>query len=138
LAFSSVLISLGVSLFAHKIVSILYGADFASVGLLLQWHIWALPFAALGIANTYIVIAEGRPRDNFIRTAAAGVFSVLMNVFFLSIWGLHGAVIVSVSAYFLATFVIGFLPGMHQQAMMMGKSFFDVLCWREFWPRGRK
>ncbi len=117
-------IALLVSLLSDKIILLLYGTKFILAGELLRIHVWVLVFLGVGVANTFVLIAERKATYNLMRTMIAGVFSLIVNVCVIPVLGLKGAVIVSLISYGIATFIIGIFPGARDPVFFMIKSMF--------------
>ncbi|WP_129715334.1 flippase [Pedobacter sp. SYP-B3415] len=92
----------------------------------LSVHIWAGVFTFLAVASGQYLIAEGFTRLTIVRTAAGALVNVCLNIIWIPVYGMMGAAMSTLAAYFTATFFLIFLPSTHKQAIMMLKSLFLI------------
>ena len=91
LAWSGLGIALVVSLASPWLVRVLFGERFASTASVLSLLVWASPVMFLGVAQTNWFVAENRQHGLMVRSAAAAVLSVLLNLWLVPRLGARGA-----------------------------------------------
>lgn len=123
-------ISLGIAIvmtFASPLVyKILYKADFAAGAEVLSIHIWAGIFVFLGSASGQYLIAEGYTKLSLVRTGVGALINIILNMWWIPIFGIKGAAWASLIAYAVATFYIILIPKTRVQGIMMLKSIFQI------------
>ncbi|RPI65946.1 MAG: flippase, partial [Geobacteraceae bacterium] len=88
------------------LISLVLGPDFISAAPVLQVHIWALLFVALGIASGQYLLLEGQNSISLQRTAMGAVVNVGLNLLWIPRYGVLGAAWASLIAYGVATFFL--------------------------------
>jgi len=123
-------ISLGIAIimtFASPLVyKILYKADYAAGAEVLAIHVWAGIFVFLGSASGQYLIAEGYTKLSLVRTALGALVNIILNIWWIPIFGIKGAAWASLIAYAVATFYIILIPKTRAQGIMMLKSIFQI------------
>lgn len=102
-AIGSVFIAVPISMFAAPLIKFLFGPNFNSAAPVLQVHIWALVFAALGVASGQYLLLEGLNGILLQRTALGAAVNVMLNVLWIPRYGIVGAAWASLIAYGIAT-----------------------------------
>ncbi|EDM37239.1 probable polysaccharide biosynthesis protein [Pedobacter sp. BAL39] len=119
-------ISLSLAIFmtfaAPYIYKIFYKPEFHPGAHVLSVHIWAGIFAFLGTASGQFLIAEGYTKLALVRTAAGAIINILLNMIWIPQYGIMGAAIATLVAYFSSTFFILLFPKTREQGLMMFKS----------------
>lgn len=92
----------------------------------LSVHIWSGVFVFLGAASSQYLIAENFSKLTFVRTGFGAIVNIGLNLILIPKMGMMGAAIATLTAYACATFVIIFIPKVHQQGIMMFKSLFLI------------
>jgi len=126
MSFLSVGIALIMTFASPVIYRILYSNDYIGGAEILSIHIWAGIFVFLGTASGQYLIAEGYTKLALIRTAAGALVNIILNLWWIPIFGIKGAAWASLIAYGVATFYIILIPKTRQQGIMMLKSIFQI------------
>lgn len=119
------------SLFAHVIVSVLYGVEYAGAAPVLSIYAWASIPVFLNVASSQQLVIENRTRITLVRTIAGGVTNILLNLLLIPRYGASGAAIASLISYTIATFLLGFDKGMLRMTGMMLRSL-NPLRWASY------
>ncbi len=114
---------------------IIYKEEFWSGAHVLSVHVWAGIFVFLGSASSQYLIAEGYTKISLFRTAVGAVVNIVLNIFLIPKYGIMGAAIATLIAYFTATFLILVIPKTQKQGVMMLKSLFLVTLFQKFIKR---
>ncbi|HTM97633.1 MAG TPA: flippase [Pedobacter sp.] len=132
-------ISLGVAIcmtFASPIIyRIVYEEEFWGGAHVLTIHVWAGVFVFLGSASGQYLIAEGYTKLSMLRTAMGALVNILLNIVWIPKYGIMGAALATLIAYFTATFFILFIPKTRPQGIMMLKSLFLVSLFQKIVKR---
>lgn len=128
MSFVSLTIAIIITFAAPWIYQLLYSADYTEGGgaEVLAIHIWAGVFVFLGSASGQYLIAEGYTKLSLTRTAAGAIVNIILNIWWIPIYGIKGAAWASLIAYGVSTFYILLIPKTRQQGIMMFKSIFQV------------
>ncbi|MFN0255084.1 flippase [Pedobacter ureilyticus] len=114
---------------------IIYKEEFWSGAHVLSVHVWAGIFVFLGSASGQYLIAEGYTKISLIRTAVGAIVNIVLNIYLIPKYGIMGAAIATLAAYFVATFLILIIPKTHRQGLMMLKSLFLVTLFQKIIKR---
>lgn len=126
MSFLSITIAIVMTFAAPFLYNILYKPEYAYGATVLSIHIWAGVFVFLGSASGQYLIAEGFMKLSLLRTAIGAIINILLNVWWIPIYGIQGAAYASLIAYVCATFFILFIPKTRQQGIMMIRSIFQI------------
>lgn len=128
MSFISLGIAIVVTFAAPWIYQLLYSADYVLGGgaEVLAIHIWAGVFVFLGSASGQYLIAEGYTKLSLSRTAAGALVNIILNIWWIPLYGIKGAAWASLIAYGISTFYIILIPKTRQQGIMMLKSIFQI------------
>lgn len=127
MSFLSIGIAIVMTFASTFIYEFLYDkVEYAGGAPVLAIHIWAGVFVFLGSASGQYLIAEGFLKLSLIRTAFGALVNILLNLWWIPIYGIKGAAYASLIAYTCATFFILFIPKTRKQGIMMLKSIFQV------------
>ena len=77
-------------------VAVLFGADYAEAGNVLQVHFWAGVFVSLGVASSQWLVAENKLRYSLLRTLTGLLVNLLLNLALIPVFGILGAAIATV------------------------------------------
>ncbi|TCD29457.1 flippase [Pedobacter psychrodurus] len=128
-------ISLSVALFmtfaSPIIYHIVYTPEFWDGAHVLTVHVWAGIFVFLGSASGQYLIAEGYTKLSMLRTGMGAIVNIALNVLWIPKFGIMGAALATLIAYFTATFFILLIPKTRQQGIMMLKSLFLVTAFQK-------
>jgi polysaccharide transporter, PST family len=102
IAIAAILIAIPMSMLARPLIALILGPDFISAAPVLQVHIWALLFVALGIASAQYLLLEGQNNISLQRTTIGAVVNVGLNLLWIPRYGIVGAAWASLIAYGVA------------------------------------
>lgn len=112
--------------FASPYIYMFYKPEFRGAAHVLSIHIWAGIFAFLGTASGQFLVAEGFTNLSMLRTAAGAVINVLLNMIWIPEYGITGAAVATLVAYFSSNFLILLFPKTRKQGIMMLRSLFLI------------
>lgn len=127
MAWMAITIAVITAFVAKDVVMFLYGSEFAKASPVLTMHIWGSIFVFLGVASDQYLVAENYTRITFFRTFIGMIINIILNIILIPRYMINGAAIATVISYFIATFLILFIPKTHKQALTMLKSF-NLFC----------
>lgn len=107
--YSAVGVALPVTFMAESIVVTLYGIHYQGAGLVLAIHIWAGIFVALGVVNGSWFLAENLQKLATLNTLIGAAVNVILNYFFIPIYGIAGVAFATFASYGVAAYVSLFL-----------------------------
>ncbi|HXH98625.1 MAG TPA: flippase [Sphingobacteriaceae bacterium] len=113
-----------ISFWAQDLITLIYGDQYHGAGTILSIHIWSGIFVFYGSASSQYLLAEGYTFITFLRTSMGAVINVALNIFLIPIYGVLGAAIATLIAYFIATFFILLFPHTRKHGIMMFRSLF--------------
>lgn len=112
-----------------------YKPEFWGGAHVLTVHVWAGIFVFLGSASGQYLIAEGYTKLSMARTAMGALINILLNMIWIPKYGIMGAALATLAAYFTATFFILLIPKTRQQGIMMLKSLFLITAFQKILKR---
>ena len=95
--------------FADWLIYLLYSADFMRANDMIQWMAMGMYFRAVSWAIAFLFLAKGYSKIFFWSEFSANVYTLLLNVFCYSFWGLEGLGISFLLGYILYLFQVYFL-----------------------------
>ena len=98
-------VALPVTFMAESIVVILYGASYKEAGIVLSIHIWAGIFVGLGVVNGQWFVAENLQKIATLNTLIGAATNVVLNYFFIPIYGISGAAFATFASYGVAAYL---------------------------------
>ncbi|WP_316746969.1 flippase [Pedobacter gandavensis] len=123
-------ISMSIALFmtvaSPLIYKLFYTPDYWPAAHVLTIHIWAGIFTFLGTASGQFLIAEGYTKLSMLRTGVGAVINIILNIWWIPKYGITGAAVATLIAYFSSNFMILLIPKTRQQGIMMLKSLFLI------------
>lgn len=123
-------ISLSVAIFmtfaSPFIYRLVYKPEFWDGAHVLTIHVWAGIFVFLGSASGQYLIAEGYTKLSMLRTGMGALVNIVLNIIWIPKYGIMGAALATLIAYFTATFFILLVPKTRPQGIMMLKSLFLI------------
>lgn len=123
-------VAVPVALLAHWLVPLLFGADYASGGLLLAVLIWANVFAGLEMARSSFLTVMNWTRIYLVTVTLGCLLNVGLNYWLIPIYGGMGAVIASLAAYWFAAHGSCFLfKPLHRTGGMLTRALFYPKIW---------
>lgn len=132
LSLSIAIVTTFISPLAYRII---YTKEFWSGAHVLSVHVWAGIFVFLGSASGQYLIAEGYTKISLARTSFGAIVNIGLNIFLIPKYGIMGAAIATLVAYFSATFLIIVIPKTSKQGVMMLKSLFLVTLFQKLVKR---
>lgn len=99
LIFIGYLMAIGISLLSSKIIYLVYGEDYVSASLILAIHIWSSIFVFIGAGHRIYFIGENLQRYVMFITVFAAVLNIVLNLYFIPMYGALGASIATLISY---------------------------------------
>lgn len=116
----SVFVSIVFVLFGDLVIKILYGIDYAPAGMPLKIITWYTAFSYLGVARNAWIVCEGKQKYLKYMYLSAAIINVILNSFFIPLWGASGAAVASLITQLCTSIVMPFfLKGMHRNSILM-------------------
>jgi len=107
--YSAVGLALPVAFMSESIILNIYGVHYKEAGLVLLIHIWGGVFVALGVVNGMWFLAENLQKIAMLNTLIGAFMNVLLNYFFIPIYGVAGVAIATLVSYGVAAYLALFL-----------------------------
>ncbi len=127
----SLSVALIITFISPTIYHIVYKPEFWSGAHVLSIHVWAGIFVFLGTASSQFLIAEGYTKLAMLRTGMGAILNIGLNIVWIPQYGIMGAALATLAAYFTATFFILLIPKTRNQGIMMLKSLFLVTAFQK-------
>src|SRR5690606_15919047 len=118
MSFISVGIALVMTFASPFIYRLLYSDDFAGGAEVLAIHVWAGIFVFLGSASGQYLIAEGYTRLSLVKTGIGAAVNILLNIWWIPIFGIKGAAWATLVGYGVSTFYLVLVPKLRAQCML--------------------
>ena len=107
------------TLSSNRLVTLLYGSQYAEVGPVIAVYVWAGVFVSLGLATSLWTTTEGLMRFSpLVSIIGAGV-NVFFNYFLIPKYGIMGATIATVISQFIASCGAYAIPGQTRKIFAM-------------------
>lgn len=120
-----------ITIFAPLAVSILYGEEYARSASVLAISAWSGVFISQGVARGKWLLVENLQQYSIWYIAGAAVINIVLNYFFIQIWGSQGAALATVISQFSAVILIpAFFTPTRKSSIHILRSFlfiFDIL-----------
>jgi len=100
----NILIVLPVSFLSEKLMVTLFGGEYATAGVILSIHIWAIFFVSMGVVTSPWFVAEGLSHLSFRRSLMGAATNILLNALLIPSLSGVGAAIATVVSYAWAGF----------------------------------
>lgn len=101
--------SLAMTLLAKPIISVLYGSEYADAVSALRIIVWHTTFSYIGAVRNVWMLAEGMQHYLWIINLSGALANVVLNVFFINLWGVEGAALASVATQVFTNFALSWL-----------------------------
>ncbi len=101
--------SVAFTVFAGLIVKILYGAEYANAVPVLRILIWYYSFSVMGVVRNVWILAEQKQKYLWIINLSGALANIILNAFFIPVWGACGAAGASLITQFFMNFIFGFI-----------------------------
>ena len=122
--YSSLGVSLVISLLAHPIISILYGQDYLPSVMPLRIVTWYTAFSYLGVARNAWIVCENKQKYLKYLYIGSAVGNIVLNLALIPLWGPSGAALASLLTQILTTLI---LPWMIRELRPNAKLMIDAL-----------
>lgn len=106
----SILYGVFITVFAEKIVVILYGKEYLKSILSIRIIIWYISFSYLGAAKNIWLICEGKQRFEKWFTLFGALTNVILNLLLIPIFEIEGAAIATLITQIMTNFVFPAIP----------------------------
>lgn len=84
-------VAIGGSLLAHRLIAVLFGAEYDPAAVPMQILVWSVPLALFRNVGQAVLVAHDQS-DKMLRTvAAAAGLNLVLNVALIPVWGMAGA-----------------------------------------------
>lgn len=101
--------SMVMTLFAKPIIDIMYGSEYSSSISVLKIIVWQTTFSYIGSVRNVWMLAEEKQRYLWIINLSGALTNVILNVFFINLWGVEGAAIASLITQIFTNFIVSFI-----------------------------
>lgn len=99
--YMAVLVALPVTLLSRTIIKVIYGDDFIQGAGVLSIYIWAAIPVFITIALSSYLLAENKTIVSFVGSAIGMVVNILLNIWFIPMYGIYGAATATLISYSL-------------------------------------
>jgi PST family polysaccharide transporter len=118
----SLIVAIPTSFFAHTIIAVVFGPQYAAAGPVLAIYVWASLPVFLGIASGQYLIAENRTQVALFRTITGSVVNIVLNLVLIPRYGTTGAAVAALIAYTIATFSFAVVGDLRAHLGLMARS----------------
>lgn len=105
MVWGTLIVSITISICSYWIIKWTYGSSFIAAVPVLQILSWKTLGAALSEASGHLIIIDGIQKWAFFRNLIGCIACVILNLFFIPLWGIAGSAFVAV----VTTLITGFL-----------------------------
>ena len=98
-------IAVPMTFLSSRLMSALYGEEFAAAGPVLAIHIWGAPFMFLGVARGYWAVNEGLTKFVFATTILGTITNVALNFLLIRTYGPIGAATSLVASQIITSYL---------------------------------
>ena len=117
---SCIAYGLFVTVFAKPIILVLYGKKYLGAVSSLSLIVWYTSFSYFGAINNVYMVAEDVIKWVQITTLLGAVLNIILNFFFINLWGIVGAALASLLTQFFANFLLmAVIPDLRKGFRMM-------------------
>lgn len=122
--------SIGMTVLAKPIVLLLYGSEYSKTAGILAVAVWYNTFGHYGSVRNIWILAEEKQKYLTGINVAGALSNVVLNFFFIWIWGSVGAAVASVITQFFTNVITGFiLKPIRRNNYLMLKSLNPKILW---------
>lgn len=122
--------SIGMTVLAKPIVLLLYGSEYSKTAGILAVAVWYNTFGHYGSVRNIWILAEEKQKYLTGINVAGALSNVVLNFFFIRIWGSVGAAVASVITQFFTNVITGFiLKPIRRNNYLMLKSLNPKILW---------
>ena len=94
-----------ITLLSKQILTILYGDKYINVSNILSLIVWNTSFSYFGSINNMFMVLENKQKYVQISTLFGAILNLILNIFFIKLFGTFGAALASLLTQFFANFV---------------------------------
>lgn len=122
----SLTVSLGFTLLAEPMITIMYGKAYLPAVAPLRIITWYTAFSYLGVARNPWIVCQNKQKYMLHIYTTSALANIILNVIFIPMWGASGAAVASLIAQVLTTMVVPFFikPLRENSKMMLEAIFF--------------
>lgn len=135
---SFLIIAIPVFVFAQQIVTLLFGIEYQSAGVLLSLMSVRLFFANMGIARSVYILSENLMKFSLITMLLGTVVNVGFNYILIPVYGAKGAVLATIISFAVTVFIIDLIYSKtRENVLLQFKSiftFFKISLGKEYGP----
>ena len=95
-----------ITVFAKPIILILYGEKYIGAVSSLSLIVWYTSFSYFGAINNVYMVAEDVIKWVQVTTLLGAILNIILNFFFISLWGIVGAALASLLTQFFSNFLL--------------------------------
>ncbi len=107
--YMSIAQSIAFTVLAELIIGILYGEEYAAAVPVLRILIWYFSFSMMGVVRNVWILAEQKQKYLWIINLSGAILNVILNAFFIPLWGACGAAGASLITQLFMNFIFGFI-----------------------------
>ncbi|MBE0472147.1 MAG: flippase, partial [Methyloprofundus sp.] len=115
----AIAIALPMTFLSDWLILLLFGQAYQEAGQVLMIHVWSMPFVFLLVASGKWFIAEGLARMALYRNLSAAFLNVVLNIIFIPIYGVVGAAISTLLAFFMAAYFFDILSTLTRKQFLL-------------------
>lgn len=125
-------IAIVISTIAIPLIELLFGAEYAESGFVLQIHVWAGVFIFMRALFSKWIISEGLFKLSILTQGSGAILNVAANIILIPYMGIRGAAVATLISYAAASyFVLFFHRDTKKTALMMTKAIlFPFTIWK--------
>ncbi len=97
-------VALPVTFVSPWIIDLFYGSSYVQSAKVLQIHIWAGLFVALGVASSSWLLSENLQLISLYRTLVGAIINISLNIYLIPKYGIFGAALATIISYGLVIF----------------------------------
>ncbi|MFA7193551.1 MAG: flippase [Candidatus Paceibacterota bacterium] len=123
---SSLIFSAVVSIFAQKIITLLFGEQYIGATPVLQVYIWSLVAVSLGIVIGKYLIAKNLTKITLYTTIIGALLNIVLNIILIPKMGIAGAAYATIISYLVVNFSIVLFKDSRAHFLLITKSIFNL------------
>ncbi|WP_061207190.1 flippase [Leptospira santarosai] len=105
----ALVIAIPMTFLSDPIIRLFFGEKFSEAGTVLAIHIWAGIFVFLGVASSRYYLTENLPKEELYKSISGCLANIVLNYFFIPLYGIKGAAIATVISQFIASTLFNLL-----------------------------
>ncbi len=125
----SVAVALPMTFLSTPIITLLFGAAYASAGAVLAIHIWASVFVFLGVASGKWFLTENRLILTLQRVMAGAIINVILNILLIPKYSYIGAAVATLISQIFAAFIYDLFQVKTRPMFFMKAKSFNPFRW---------